>query len=290
MQKGAEAMGRYDLIDEEKSNAVLVLSVVLLLAAGGGWFYWHYSQEPPVMPEKQSIPLPLPTSSAEIAVDEHVSSDEIREQTIILEETNLAEPVFSLPTLADSDSDFRAALLRISAGLEPWLQSTQLLKKYTTIANDFAQGLWLEKHMRFLKQAQPFATEKTANGEFMAKLGYQRYDALAAAINAIDPQAAMTVYRQFRPLFLEVFNDFGYPADRPLEDLFLKSAAQILAAPIVEEPIALKKHVVFYKYADDKLEALNPVAKQMLRMGPDNARTIQNKVRQLVEHLVNMKD
>ena len=283
-------MGRYDLIDEEKSNPILVGAIVFLVLAAGGWFYWQYSQEPPATPATQTISLPLPANTADSAVDENASSDENRVQIVTLDDTNLPELAFSLPALASSDQDFRDAILSVSAGLKPWLQSTELIKKYTTIANDFSQGLWLEKHMRFLKQAQPFEIEKTATGVFMAKKGYQRYDELAAAINVIDPQAAMTVYRNFRPLLQEVFADFGYPADRPLEDVFLKSAAQILAAPIIDEPIALTKHVVFYKYADDKLEALSPISKQMLRMGPDNTRIIQNKVRQLVEGLVNIKD
>lgn len=284
-------MGRYDLIDEENSSPVLVTTILIILAAAGGWFYWQYSQEPLANAETQSISLPLPATTLANSVDENPSNDVDPESTLVLDKTQLPEPaVTPLPTLADSDPDFRAALLHVSAGLEPWLQSAQLIEKYMTIANDFSQGLWLEKHMRFIKQSQPFATEKTADGIVMTQSSYRRYDALAAAINAIDPHAALTVYRQFRPLLLQVFSDFGYPADRPLEDLFLKSAAQIIAAPVIEEPIALKKHAVFYKYADDKLEALSPVSKLMLRMGPDNTRTIQNKARQLAEALVNAKE
>ena len=63
-----------------------------------------------------------------------------------------------------------------------------------------------------------------------------------------------------------------------------------MAAPIIVEPIAVVRPSVFYKYANDDLENLSPVSKQMLRMGPKNTRTIQNKVRQLVQELIDLKD
>lgn len=276
-------MGRYDLTDDKKTVAVLPVAIVLLMAAAGGWFYWQYAQEPPATPETQTLSLPV-VENAENAVGETAAYG------MISEEVQLPQQSFSLPALTASDQPFRDAMLGVSAGLSPWLQADRLIRKFLLVVNDFSQGLWLEKHMRFLKPAETFAVDKTADGLFMSKQSYSRYDALAAAIDAMDARAAGQVYRQFKPLFLDVFNEFGYPPERPLEELFLKSAAQILAAPIIETPIALKKHAVFYKYADPKLEALSPVARQMLRMGPDNTRIVQNKVRQLVEILVNSKE
>lgn len=284
-------MGRYDLTDDKKPGGV-VPGVILLIVAAGGWFYWQYSQEPPATPDTQIL-SPPDLSGADNpggAAAENIGSAIDPEDGLALDEVELPEQPFSLPALGSSDQPFRDAMLGVSATLSPWLQADQLIRKYLLIANDFSQGLRLEKHMRFLKQAEPFAVENAANGVFISKQSYQRYDQLAAAIDAMDARAAGKVYRQFKPLLLEVFAEFGYPAERPLEDLFLKSAAQILAAPIMEEPIALKKHLVYYKYADAKLEALSPVARQMLRMGPDNTRIIQNKVRQLVEMLVNNKE
>ncbi|MGR8929700.1 MAG: DUF3014 domain-containing protein, partial [Gammaproteobacteria bacterium] len=200
------------------------------------------------------------------------------------------QPVVELPELPSSDQAFREAMLGMSPQLAPWLKSAELIKKFTNIANDFSQGLWLEKHMRFLKQAQPFSVEKTEGGLVISDKSYQRYAALAHAVDSMDVGAVLAVYRKFRPLMLEVFDGFGYPPDRPLEDLFLKSAAQVLAAPVIEEPIFVVRPSVYYKYADQKLEGLSPVAKQMLRMGPKNTRMIQNKVRQLVQELVNFRE
>ncbi|MCQ8103604.1 DUF3014 domain-containing protein [Methylomonas sp. SURF-2] len=278
-------MGRYDLTDDKRPGAKAPAAVLLLaVAAGGGWFYWQTLQQSPAEPGIQTLSLPRLGNAVENPVGEEPADG------AAIAETELPEQPFELPALAASDQPFRDAMLGVSAALSPWLQTDRLIGKYLAIANDFSQGLRLQKHLGFLKQTEAFVVEERADGLYMSNQGYRRYDKLAAAIDALDVQAAGKVYRQFKPLLLEVYAEFGYPAERPMEDLFLKSAAQILAAPVLERPIALNKHALFYKYADAELEALNPVARQMLRMGPDNTRIVQHKVRQLVEMLVNSKE
>ncbi|MNG38043.1 hypothetical protein D3C84_1255880 [compost metagenome] len=43
----------------------------------------------------------------------------------------------------------------------------------------------------------------------------------------------------------------------------------------------LEPHLETYHYADERLEALLPAQKQLLRMGPDNARRIQDQLQRL---------
>jgi DUF3014 family protein len=288
--KGDRAMGRYDLTEEKSYTGVVIGLILLVLVAGGGWFFWQKSHMEP--DEVQSLSLPVLPSGSDVSqtADGSLSNDINQTDAVVLDETVLPEQTVALPELSSSDEAFREAVIAISPELAPWLKPNQLIKKYVLIVNDFSQGLWLEKHMRFLKQKQAFVVENTGSSLVMSKKGYQRYDALAAAIDAVNVNAALATYLKFKPLILQVFADFGYPAERPLDDIFLKTAAQILAAPVIEQPIPLVRPSVFYKYADKKLEALSPVSQQMLRMGPENTRIIQNKVRQLVEVLVNMKE
>ncbi|MDD5323641.1 MAG: DUF3014 domain-containing protein, partial [Methylococcales bacterium] len=158
------------------------------------------------------------------------------------------------------------------------------------IANDFSQGLRLENHLHFLALDQPFEVDQYNDSLLIAAKSYQRYDRLAAAINALDVSATLAVYKKIRPLLLQVFREFSYPEEYSPEDIFTKSAAVILAAPVIDGKIALARHSVHYKFADQQLETLSPIHKQMLRMGPENTRIIQNKLRLLVEGLVNLKE
>ncbi len=282
-------MGRYDRIEDKKPNSALI-GLIIAVLAGAGWFYVSGLSQHTTEPQRKSLELPQLPQPPETASDSFASDQGLPDSVDLNLETLPEEPASTLPALAQSDSSFRDAILAVSPQLAPWLKTDQIVHKYLTVANDFSQGLWLEKHMRFLKPSEAFSVENTDKGFVIAEQSYRRYDSLTAAIAAIDAKAAIQMYQKFKPLLLEAFNEFGYPADRPLQDIFLKAASQILAAPIIEEPIAVVRPSVFYKFANDKLESLSPVSKQMLRMGPKNTRIIQHKVRQLVQELVNLKE
>jgi Protein of unknown function (DUF3014) len=97
--------------------------------------------------------------------------------------------------------------------------------------------------------------------------------------------AAVAVYQKFRPLMLQVFAEFSYPQDIPLETIVKKAVAEILAAPVIEGQVTLNRPSDYYKFSDPNLEALNAVQKQMIRMGPANTRIIQNKCREFLVEL-----
>ena len=285
-------MGRYDQTKDKKPvGVIVVIAISLIILASGGWFYFDkLKQEEGAVPETRILSLP---PAGEMSTNESVQESTSIYATISDTEAVDAaaqEQQFVLPELLDSDGPFREAMIRVTPGLAPWLNTDQLIRKYVLIVNDFSQGLSLEKHMRFLKPAQPFTVEETDTRMFITNKSYQRYDQLAAAIDAMDVQSTLAVYKKFRPLLLQVFAGFSYPAEHQLEDILVKAAAEILAAPVIEEPIALVRPSVHYKFADKKLEALSPVSKQMIRMGPENTRIIQDKVRLLVEELANMKE
>lgn len=285
-------MGRYDPLEDKKPNIALI-GLIIAILAGAGWLYYSQSQSRTEEPQRKSLELPsIPQSSTviESPTDNIISDQALPDSVDLTMEALPEEPAHTFLEPSQSDTKLREAMLAVSPALAPWLKTDHIVQKYLTIVNDFSQGLWLEKHMRFLKPSEAFSVENTDKGLVIADQSFRRYDSLAAAIAAIDAKAAAKFYKKFKPLLLEAFNEFGYPADRPLEDIFLKAAAQILAAPIIAEPIALVRPSVFYKFANDELESLSPVSKQMLRMGPKNTRIIQNKVRQLVQELINLKE
>lgn len=288
-------MGRYHQTEKKKPvGVIVVIAIILIILAGGGWFYFDkLNQDKGAVSETKTLSIP---PASEMSIDESVLKRSPMDETLPDTEAvdtdaqSLSEQQFVLPELPGSDGPFREAMSSVSPGLAPWLNTDQLIRKYVLIANDFSQGLRLEKHMRFLKPAQAFTVEQTDTRMFISKQSYQRYDKLVAAIDAMDVQSTLAVYENFRPLLLQVFAEFSYPEDHQLDDIFVKAAAEILAAPVIEDPIALVRPSVHYKFADKKLEALSPVSKQMIRMGPENTRIIQNKVRLLVEELANMKE
>ncbi|MCF7965038.1 MAG: DUF3014 domain-containing protein [Methylobacter tundripaludum] len=289
-------MNRYDQSQGKKiGRAVIVATIILAALASAGWFYFKHQQSAAVTePESRTLAFPsgfgqmgaMSPLSVKESIEGMTAEEAVSDNIVELQQ----ETAFILPDLDHSDALFREEMTGISPALAGRLNTDQLVRKYVVIVNDFSQGLRLEKHLRFLQPDQPFAVEQQDGSLFISTKSYQRYDWLAAAINELDVQATLAVYKKFRPLLLQVFREFSYPDEYSLEDIFTKAASVILAAPVVDGRLAVLRHSINYKFADRQLEAANPVHKQMLRMGPENTRIIQNKLRILVEGLVNTKE
>lgn len=289
-------MGRYELQDNSRPFTMLVtVMVLLILAIAAGLIYFYQQQKQTVQEADHSQfseELTLPLQGTQRQRDEPIitppgtnSAENLQRQAMPLQQAE-SVPRQPLPPLADSDAAFRTAIVSLSPGFAEWLQSDHLIRRYLTIVNDFSQGLRIYKHMRFLRLKKPFLVLQDQRGIYIDQEGYRRYAPLAAAVNAINIRYAMQLYHRFHPLFVKVFRQFGYPDDYRVEDIFAKAVANILAAPVLEGRIDLIRPSVHYKFTDKKIEALNPVQKQMIRMGPQNTRIIQNKLRLLIEALL----
>ncbi|MGZ8143022.1 MAG: DUF3014 domain-containing protein [Methylosarcina sp.] len=279
--------GRYDRTKKKKFGGWLVLMTITAFILLAAWLYFNQEQTADLAKHETRI-LRLPpagtgTDKAEDQPETFPAKTEPVPENVQAESE--PETVAVLPALDNSDGFVREELLKLSPSLVSWFDTPQMLRKFLLIVNDFSQGSRLEKNMRFLKPKQSFTVDQDASGLYMAPAGYHRYDSLAAAINAVDDKAAVAFYKNIRPLLLQVYAEFSYPAGYKLEDLFRKAAAEIISAPIRTERLAVVRPSVHYKFADPALEALNPVHKQMLRLGPENTKIIQNKLRRLVEAL-----
>ncbi len=300
-------MGRYDQDNETPQILIIIILVTVVLVTAGLYLMLQDEQPTPAQ-TRQEISLPESTPpSIEPPVTFAQPTQQNAEQAQTPETGNGAavqgqdqgagfavddevEQAPPLPPLAQSDAPFREDLLQLSKGLQAWTHTDDLLRKYLTIVNDFSQGLRLYKHMRFFKLKEPFKVGRDRHGLYLDPAGYQRYDKLAAAINAVDISQAIALYNRYRPLLLDIFAEFGYPEGHQLEDLFKQSASEILQAPLIRERISLYRPSVRYKFSSPKLEKLSPVQKQMIRMGPANTQIIQNKVRLFIEALINQPD
>ncbi|MBM4208564.1 MAG: DUF3014 domain-containing protein [Gammaproteobacteria bacterium] len=190
-----------------------------------------------------------------------------------------------LPDLLSSDSVVRQAIIKLSPGLTTWLNVDQLIRRFFLIINDFSQGQRITSHMSFLRLPDPFFVEQDGNDLYVAPKNYHRYKLFTDAVQAIDAKKAANLYRRFRPLMLQVFTEMGYPKDITLESIVKKAAAEIIAAPVLDGQIMLIRPSVYYRFADPKMEQLDLVHKQLIRMGPENTRIIQAKCREVLVEL-----
>jgi len=278
-------MSRYEQKVSRSYSPQLIIMVVIIFTVLAVWLYQQNKQ----ITEKEVKTIDIPMEKPALDLERNESAIDNAE-VVTRPDKNLAnesvEERVVKPTvmkLGESDDIFRKDLGYISESLVEWFQVKDVIRKYIVIINDLSQNQILYKHRKFLKMPQKFVPKEDSQGLYLGNESYARYDLLADAISSLDVQKARDLYLTFRPLFKQVYDEFGYPAEYQVEDVFMKAAASVIDAPIIEGRVSLHRYSVGYKFAEVKLEILNDVEKQMLRMGPENTQKIQAKLRQLVE-------
>jgi Protein of unknown function (DUF3014) len=295
-------MGRYDRNKKKKSDRstffIMPLILAVLIGIGGSLFTlkFFYKKEKldslstQIKDSSKHANAPAPPADEQRKqITKDITSLPAIDKEIAKLNELIFEPQPGLPNLLDSDTLIRKQLTKLSPGLSPWLDTDQLIRRYLMIVNDFAQGIRVSKHMSFLIYEEPFSVLGDGNVLYIAPKSYRRYDSLAQAVQAIDAKAAVKLYVYVRPLILQVFGEFNYPKDITLESIISKAAGEIIATPVIEDQIQLVRPSRFYKFADPGFETLNPVQKQMIRMGPDNLKIFQMKCREFLVQLAKYK-
>jgi hypothetical protein len=109
---------------------------------------------------------------------------------------------------------------------------------------------------------------------------YDRYTSVAEAVVSIDAAGSARLYGTLKPRIEEAYGELGEL--EPMFDRTLERAiVLLLSTPIPDDPIAVEPKGIGYRFANDELESLAPAQKELLRMGPQNARAIQRQLREI---------
>ena len=181
-----------------------------------------------------------------------------------------------LPPTAKSDPQLRKDLGSLSSLPEwaQWLGVSDLLDRFVVIVDNVAEDVNPRKQLDFVKVG-PQKTEK---------LNPARYDRIADVIASVDAKGAAQVVREIHPLLESAYHKLGYP-DCSFDQVAGKALKRIIDAPVLDKAPRLVPKGANFAYEDEKLEALGPVEKLLLRMGPRNTRLIQNKAREIAAAL-----
>ncbi len=195
----------------------------------------------------------------------------------------LAFPAVSLETSDPAVREFAAAL-SADPGFAKWLLTKDLLRIFVVAVDNVANGLSPKPHIGFFSPAGEFRVARTRTGTFVDPAAYARYDAVTRVVLSLDPAAAARLYRAVGPLLQEAYNELGYPGVR-FEDTLVRAMTELLGTPVVEGPVKLEQKILSWAMTDPALEGLSPAQKQLLRMGPNGVRAVQDKIRALAAAL-----
>jgi hypothetical protein len=247
-------------------GAVAATAVGVLAAAAVGYLALRRSMNPAPTP----MPAPRPAVTA----------------------TTLPSPsptAIALPPLDESDALVRelAGRLSLARPLAAGLLRQGLIRIATAAVANVAEGDSPAPHLSFLAPRGGFAVATRRGRLVVDPRSYARYDAAANAVAAVDAAALADLYRQLGPLFEVAYRELGAP-----EGTFSRALARAIDA-LVRTPVAdgdveveaLGHGIEVYRFVDPRLEGLPPSPKHLLRMGPDNARKVQAKLRELAQAL-----
>jgi hypothetical protein len=240
--------------------------IVIAGAIAIGVYYRYYSPTPAAAPQPQMI-APQPAVAPPAPAIQHPIPSAAEQQ---------GPP---LPALDQSDPLVRDSLV----GLLGKSAVAKFLVPHR-IVRDVVVNLPRSKVAPELRPLQPTAGDTVVDNQggstFLSEQNYARYAPLMDVVRSVDPKALAAIYFRLYPLFQQAYENLGYPG-KYFNDRMVQTIDSLLATPDVQGPIAVIRPKVFYQFADPKLEALPAGQKLLIRMGPQNAAIVKDKLQQL---------
>ena len=189
-----------------------------------------------------------------------------------------------LPPLDESDALVRELVAGLSAHptVAAWLTTDHLVRNFTVVVTNISHGQTPAVHLRKVRPAGGFQTRETAGRLFIDPRSYQRYDAHANAVEAIDARGAAKLYATLNPRIEDAYRDLGDTGD--FDTVLERAIVHLLQAPVVEGA-QIESTSVMFTYVNPSLESLSKAQRQLMRMGPRNQRIVQAKLREIAQHL-----
>jgi Protein of unknown function (DUF3014) len=250
---------------EGTSPVAIAVVIVLMLGASAGIVYWWLGR----------------TDEGTTKVTPQAAGDESEadrpSQPVVATEPPPRPP---LPPLDDSDRVLREWGQPLSTHPEwvRWLASTDLARRFVAAIDNVARGQSPRAQLGPMRPEGSFQVREEGGHLFVDGASYRRYDLAAEVFASVDLGAAVRLYHDLEPLFESAYAEIGEPS-RTFQQALARAIDRLLAVQIPEGELEVERHLLVYQYADPELEALPAAAKHLLRMGPENARRVQSKLR-----------
>ena len=254
----------------EETRKVIITGAIFigLIVIGFGVYFLFIadgSKEAPAeeIVEKKPVDLPIEESPKEEETPEFIDVDLNQSDEIV---RKLAQELSAHPELA------------------AWLVSKDLIRKFVAAVDNIANGLSPRPQIDFFSAKEGFKFIEKRGFLYMDPTSYSRYDKVADVFLSLNSEGCAVLYRRLEPLIQEAYKDLGYP-EGDFRKTLTKAIVELLEVPVVEGDILIEKKIITYKMSDPALESLSAAQKHLFRMGPENTRIIQEKLREMASAL-----
>jgi Protein of unknown function (DUF3014) len=190
-----------------------------------------------------------------------------------------------LPPAERSDSQVRDTLVPLSPRTiyQDWLGADHLLERLSATIVAVASDESPIRHIPISGLRHPFCVTRAGSALAISDRSYARYDFFANVIASLDERKVAAAYRALHPLLEGAYHLLGYPG-KPLDRVTARALRRIANAPVHDE-VRVRQAGTLYFFEDPALEALGPVEKQFLRMGPRNTQLLKDSAREIAAAL-----
>ena len=190
------------------------------------------------------------------------------------------EPVEDpLPRLEESDDAVRDAVGDIPLGTagQQYLIPGNIIERSASLIYLMAQGDVPYKLLPVSRPKAAFPIRDDGTQVVTDPAGFERYDALTQWLQSLDLESLLSSLEWFIPLFREAWSYYG--EDPAAFDMAVVITLDlVIATPEIDlsEARLTRKEAVWI-FEDPAIEGLAPIQKQVLRMGPENAKILKAK-------------
>jgi hypothetical protein len=241
---------------------VLVALLVLCVFGALGWYLQLETAQPvgPLTPPVPSKQQPIPV----------VEEQPHRPRG----PSNGPESWVLVPPSGRNDSAVLAAANNIAPALAQWLTPDEQVRKWVAAVDQIAVGRLPRDHRPLNYPMAPFQVKHDGKWLVLDTANYQRGSELINVITEISPALLARYYyvwyAELDKAYLEIGGRGGF-------DKRLRAAIkQLRAVQPLKSPPELIRPGVYYRYANARLEHATDVEKWLWRLGPANAKRLQD--------------
>jgi hypothetical protein len=242
---------------------VLAVVAVGIIIALGAWIMTQYriASAPPPPPSIEPAPVAAvmppspPATSAPPATRYPI---DVPERT-------------PLPPLNASDRDFVADLG--DPMLARWLIPNDVIRRIVVTVDNLPRKSFPAQ----MSPVAPTAGMFTVADGGISAANAARYAAMVQAFGHVDPEKLVAVYIRWYLRFQDAYRELGFPSGN-FNDRLVDTLDMLLATPQITGHLGVVQPKVLWKFANPALEELPAGQKIMLRMGTENAESVNARL------------
>jgi hypothetical protein len=252
---------------------------VLIVAGVGALYYWKNVREEPQPPAPPppvaAAPEPTPQAAKPPAIEHPIPE--------------APPPEKPLPSLAESDAAAHDALAKLfgAEALAKAFNTDAAIRRFVVTVDNLPRKTAAARLMPVKPVPGGFGTDGSGADVTIGAQNALRYRPYIVAMEGVEAKRLVATYVQLYPLFQAAYEELGYP-NAYFNDRLIVAIDDMLAAPDIPSP-RLAQPKVLYEFADPAVEGLSAGQKILVRMGPENAKRVKDKLRAIRRELTSQR-